>query len=191
VLKTFRKGGIHPPENKFSAHNGIRQLPLPGSVAILLSQHLGAPAKVIVNKGDEVRTGQIIARGEGFVSSNVHASVSGKIARIDDVTDISGYRRQAVFIDVAGDNWIETIKRDNTLEKEINITGEEILKKITEAGIVGLGGATFPTHVKLTVPRGKKADCLIVNGVECEPYLTSDHSLMLEKGEEIVVGIQL
>ena len=191
MLKTFKKGGIHPPENKFSAHNGIRKLPLPGSVAILLSQHLGAPAKVIVNKGDAVKTGQLIATGEGFVSSNIHASVSGKIVKIDDITDISGYRRQAVFIDVVGDEWVETIKRDNTLEKEILLSGEEIVKKVNEAGIVGLGGATFPSHVKLTVPRGKKAECLVINGVECEPFLTSDHSLMLEKGEEIIIGIQL
>jgi electron transport complex protein RnfC len=191
VLKTFKKGGVHPPENKFSAHNGIRHFPLPGSVAILLSQHLGAPAKIIVNKGDAVKTGQLIARGEGFVSSNVHASVSGIISKIDDVTDISGYRRQAIFIDVAGDEWMETIIRDHTLDRDFQYSGEEIIRKISEAGIVGLGGATFPTHVKLTVPRGKKADCLIINGVECEPYLTSDHSLMLEKGEEIIVGIQL
>jgi len=191
VLKTFKKGGVHPPENKFSAHNSIRQLPLPGSVAILLSQHLGAPAKVIVNKGDTVKTGQLIAKGEGFVSSNVHASVSGKISKIDDVTDISGYRRQAIYIDVDGDEWMETIIRDNVLDRDFQYSGEEIIRKISEAGIVGLGGATFPTHVKLTVPRGKKAECLIVNGVECEPYLTSDHSLMLEKGEEIIIGIQL
>ena len=154
MLKTFKKGGIHPPENKFSAHNGIRKLPLPGSVAILLSQHLGAPAKVIVNKGDEVKTGQLIATGEGFVSSNVHASVSGKIAKIDDVTDISGYRKQAVFIDVAGDEWIETIKRDNTLEKDIQLTGEEIIKKLNDAVFEGPGGVTFPRTLYVSAPRG-------------------------------------
>jgi electron transport complex protein RnfC len=191
VLKTFKKGGVHPPENKFSAHNSIHQFSLPGSVSILLSQHLGAPAKVIVNKGDTVKAGQLIAKGDGFVSSNLHASVSGKISKIDDITDVSGYRRQAVFIDVAGDEWMANIIRDNVLNRDIQFTGEEIIRRISEAGIVGLGGATFPTHVKLTVPRGKKAECLIVNGVECEPYLTSDHSLMREKGEEIMVGIQL
>jgi electron transport complex protein RnfC len=152
---------------------------------------MGAPAKVIVNKGDEVKTGQIIARGEGFLSGNIHSSVSGKVSRIEEVQDVSGYRRQAVFIDVAGDEWVEGINLDTKLDHEIRYEGAEILKRITEAGIVGMGGATFPTHVKLTVPRGKKAECIVINGVECEPYLTSDHALMLEKGEEIIVGIQL
>jgi electron transport complex protein RnfC len=152
---------------------------------------MGAPAKALVNKGEVVKTGQLIARGEDFVSGNVHSSVSGKISKIEEVQDVSGYRRQAVFIDVEGDDWMTGIHRDGTLEKAITCDGADILKRIAEAGIVGMGGATFPTHVKLTVPRGKKAECIIINGVECEPYLTSDHALMLEKGEEILVGIQL
>jgi electron transport complex protein RnfC len=191
VLKTFPKGGVHPPENKLSAHLPINQIPLPAGVTILLSQHMGAPAKAIVEKGDIVRAGQLIARGEGFLSGNVHASVSGKVTRIDEVQDASGYKRQAVFIETAGDEWFEGIKNDDTLEKNFTLDGQEIIKRITEAGIVGLGGATFPSHVKLNVPRGKKAEFLVVNGVECEPYLTSDHALMLEKGEEIMVGVQL
>lgn len=191
MLKTFLKGGIHPPENKLSAGKSIQPIPAPQSVAILLSQHMGAPAKAVVNKGDDVKVGQLIARGEGFLSGNVHASVSGKVARIDEVQDASGYKRQAVFIEAAGEEWDDAVKLDDSLDKEIRLDGPEILKRIAEAGIVGLGGATFPSHVKLTVPRGKKADCLIINGVECEPYLTSDHALMLEKGEEIMVGIQL
>ncbi|MFO7370590.1 MAG: electron transport complex subunit RsxC [Bacteroidales bacterium] len=191
MLKTFPKGGVHPPENKLSAHLPIRQIPLPAGVTILLSQHMGAPAKAIVEKGDNVRTGQLIARGEGFLSGNVHASVSGKVTRIDEVQDASGYKRQAVFIETAGDEWFEGIKNDDTLEQDSDLDGQEIIKRITEAGIVGLGGATFPSHVKLNVPRGKKAEFLVVNGVECEPYLTSDHALMLEKGEEIMVGVQL
>jgi Na+-translocating ferredoxin:NAD+ oxidoreductase subunit C len=191
VLRTFHRGGIHPPDTKLSAHKPIKELPVPGSVAILLSQHMGAPAKVTVNKGDDVKTGQLIAKGEGFLSGNIHSSVSGKVARIEEVQDVSGYRRQAVCIDVMGDEWEANIKRDTVLDKEIPNDGAEILKRIAEAGIVGMGGATFPTHVKLTVPRGKKAECLIINGVECEPYLTSDHALMLEKSDEIMVGIQL
>jgi electron transport complex protein RnfC len=191
VLKTFQKGGIHPPDNKLTAHQPIQQLPVPPLVAILLSQHMGNPAKALVAKGDEVSTGQLIARGEGFLSGNIHASVSGKVAKIDEVQDISGYKRQAIFIDTSGDKWEESVKVDGTLDKEIRLDGAGIINKINEAGIVGLGGATFPTHVKLTIPRGKKATCLIINGVECEPYLTSDHALMLEKGEEIMVGIQL
>jgi Na+-translocating ferredoxin:NAD+ oxidoreductase subunit C len=191
VLRTFHKGGIHPPDTKLSAHQPIRDLPLPGSVAVLLSQHMGAPARAVVNKGDAVKTGQLIARGEGFLSSHVHSPVSGTVAKIEEVHDVSGYRRQAVYIDVLGDDWEDSIIRDGTLDKNIRSDGEEILKKIVDAGIVGLGGATFPTHVKLSVPRGKEATCIIINGVECEPYLTADHALMLEKGEEIMVGIQL
>lgn len=169
----------------------IRQIPLPTGVTILLSQHMGAPAKPVVEKGDLVKAGQLIARGEGFLSGNVHASVSGKVSRIDEVQDASGYKRQAVFIETAGDEWSEDIKTNDTLEKDLSLDGPEIIKRITEAGIVGLGGATFPSHVKLNVPRGKKAEFLLVNGVECEPYLTSDHALMLEKGEEIMIGVQL
>jgi electron transport complex protein RnfC len=191
VLKTFHKGGVHPPENKLSALRPIQELPLPASVAVLLSQHMGAPAKPLVNKGDEIKTGQLIAKGEGFLSGHIHAPVSGKVARLEEVTDASGYKRMAIAIDVTGDEWIESIVRDPSLNRELPQEPGEILRKIEEAGIVGLGGATFPSHVKLTVPRGKKAECIIINGVECEPYLTADHALMLEKGEEIMVGIQL
>lgn len=191
MIKTFHKGGIHPPELKLSARNPIRELPLPRSVTILLSQHMGAPARPVVSRGDAVKTGQIIARGEGFISANIHSSVSGKVTKIEDMPDISGYRHQAVYIEAEGDEWDENIKRDTALEKEIRLDDAGILEKITAAGIVGLGGATFPAHVKLTLPRGKKADCLIINGVECEPYLTADHALMLEKGAEILVGIEL
>jgi len=191
VIKTFARGGVHPHENKISAHTGIEILPLPASVAILLSQHLGAPAKPVVNRGDEVKTGQLIAQGNGFVSSNVHASISGKVTRIDSITDGSGYKRTAVFIEASGDEWMEGILRDDTLDSNIPDSGEEIVEKIAAAGIVGLGGATFPSHVKLSIPRGKKVTQLIINGVECEPYLTADHSLMLEKGEEIMIGIRL
>ncbi len=191
MLKTFSKGGVHPPENKLSATSVIQDLPPPKSATIPLSQHLGVPAKPAVNKGDTVRTGQIIARGDGFVSSNIHSSVSGKVLKIDDQPDSTGYKRPCIVIAVSGDEWVETIDRSAELAKEINSDPETIISKIQEAGIVGLGGATFPSHVKLSVPRGKKAEYLIVNGVECEPYLTADHALMLEKGEEIMVGTQI
>jgi electron transport complex protein RnfC len=191
VLKTFTRGGVHPPENKLSADSRIRDLEIPRSVVLPLSQHLGAPAKPVVNKGDVVKTGQLIARGDGFVSSHVHASVSGKVSKIDDVVDMSGYKRPAVFIDTEGDEWAEWIDRSPALATTILLSGPEIIQRISESGIVGLGGATFPTQVKLSIPRGKKAEYLIINGVECEPYLTSDHALMLEKGEEIMVGVQI
>jgi electron transport complex protein RnfC len=191
VLYTFTRGGVHPPENKLSANCRIRELEIPRSVVLPLSQHLGAPAKPVVNKGDVVKTGQLIARGDGFVSSHVHASVSGKVSKIDDAVDVSGYRRPAVFIDTEGDAWAEGIDRSPALSTTILLSGQEIIQRISETGIVGLGGATFPTQVKLSIPRGKKAEYLIINGVECEPYLTSDHALMLEKGEEILVGVQI
>jgi len=190
-LKTFKLGGVHPEENKLSAGAVVETLPLPEKVCIPVSQSLGAPSKVVVEKGELVKTGQLIAKGESFISSNVHASVSGKVVKIDEVIDASGYRRQAVFIDVIGDEWVENIDRTPALVSEITATKDDIVKKINEMGIVGLGGATFPSHIKLMVPEGKKAQYLLINGVECEPYLTSDHRLMLERGNEMLVGIKI
>lgn len=187
-MKTFPIGGIHPPENKLTANIAIGYLPVPESVTIPISQHIGAPATTIVNKGDYVKTGQVIATSQGFVSSNIHSSVSGKVNKIDTIIDTTGYKQTAVFIDVEGDEWIETINRSSEIVTEIKLSPEEITKKCFESGVVGLGGATFPSHVKLTVPEGKKCNILIINGVECEPYLTSDHRLMLERGEEILIG---
>ena len=188
ILKTFSLGGVHPPENKLSASRAIEAMPLPKQAFIPLNQNLGAPGVAQVQKGDEVKVGQLLAKGEAFISSNVHSPVSGKVLKIDTVMDPSGYKRPAVVINVDGDEWIEGIDRSDTLIKSINLSQKEIIDKIHELGIVGLGGATFPSHVKLMVPEGKKAEVLIINGVECEPYLTSDHRLMLEKGEEILVG---
>jgi len=190
-LKTFKIGGVHPEENKLSAGAGIEILPVPEKVCILVSQSLGAPSKVVVEKGAIVKTGQLIAKGEAFISSNVHSSVSGKVVKIDEVIDTSGYKRPAVFIDVAGDEWDEGIDRSKDIITEIKLSREEIIKKINEMGVVGLGGATFPAHVKLMVPEGKKAEHLLINGVECEPYLTSDHRLMLERGRELMIGIKI
>ncbi|HEX2969344.1 MAG TPA: electron transport complex subunit RsxC [Bacteroidales bacterium] len=191
MLKTFPVGGIHPPENKITSGKQIVNLVPTGTVAIPVSQHIGAPAIVVVNKGDKVKTGQLIASGKGFVTANVHSSVSGKVNRIDTIYDTTGYRQTAVFIDVEDDEWVESIDRSKEIVKEIKLAPEEIIKKCLESGIVGLGGATFPSHVKLSVPEGKTCDVLIINGVECEPFLTSDHRLMLEKGEEILVGITI
>ncbi len=188
MLKTFSKGGVHPPENKFSSGKPIEVLPVPERVTIPIAQHIGAPASALVKKGDPVKVGQVIGKAEGFVSTNIHSSVSGVVEKVDNVLDSSGFRRLSVIIKTEGDEWVTNIDRSSDLRKEITLSKEEIISKVLEAGIVGLGGATFPSHVKLSVPKGKKADCLILNGVECEPYLTSDHALMLEKGEEILVG---
>ncbi len=191
MLKTFRKGGVHPPENKLSAGKPIEALPVPTSVFIPVAQHIGAPATPVVQRGDQVKVGQVIAKSSSFVSTNIHSSVSGKVKKVDFQADSSGYPKQGIFIDVEGDEWLEGIDRSPELKKDFDLDGAEIVKKIQEAGIVGLGGATFPTHVKLVPPKGMKADVLLINGVECEPYLTSDHRLMLEKTDEIMVGTQL
>ncbi|MDL2255168.1 electron transport complex subunit RsxC [Parabacteroides sp. OttesenSCG-928-G06] len=191
MLKTFRIGGIHPPENKLSAGKAIQALALPKQVIIPLSQHIGAPAVAVVKKGDPVKVGTLIGQANGFVSANIHSSVSGKVNKIDNALDASGYARPAVFIDVEGDEWEETIDRQEKFKKAFDLTSKEIIQKITDAGIVGLGGATFPTQVKLTPPPGNTAEILIINAAECEPYLTADHSLMLEKGDEIMTGVSL
>ena len=191
MLKTFKLGGVHPAENKFSAGKAIETLPIPKTVYIPICQHIGAPAQAIVKRGDEVKVGQVIAKSSGFVSTNIHSSVSGKVSKIDLFMDSSGYKKQCVVIDVEGDEWESTIDRSPALKKECGVDAKGIIDKVLEAGIVGLGGATFPTHVKLSPPPGMKAEVLLLNGVECEPYLTSDHRLMLEKGEEIMVGTTL
>ena len=190
-MRTFRIGGIHPPENKLSAGKKITALAAPKQVIIPLSQHIGAPAQAVVKKGDMVKVGTLLAKAGGFVSANIHSSVSGKVNKIDNAIDASGYRRPAVFIDVEGDEWEETIDRSEMLVKECNLSAKEIIDKIAAAGVVGMGGATFPTQVKLMPPPGSKAEIVIVNAVECEPYLTADHSLMLEKGEQILVGVTI
>ena len=188
MLKTFKLGGVHPEETKLSSDQPIDVLPVPKKVFIPVSQNLGAPSKVVVNKGDIVRAGQLIAKGEAFISSNVHSSVSGTVVKIDKVIDTSGYKREAIVIDVDGDEWDNTIDRSEQIKRDCHLSSKEIIEKLKEMGIVGLGGATFPSHVKLMVPDGEKADLLIINGVECEPYLTSDHRIMMEKGEEILIG---
>jgi electron transport complex protein RnfC len=190
-MKTFRMGGIHPKENKLSAGKKIQIAELPKQVVIPLSHYIGSPSEAVVKKGDLVKVGQLIGKANGFISANVHSSVSGKVAKIDVQLDATGYKRPAVFIDVDGDEWIESIDRSPEIKRECNLTREEIVRKIQDAGIVGLGGATFPAHVKLSPPPGKKANILIINAVECESYLTCDHQLMLEKGEEILVGITI
>lgn len=189
MLRTFSLGGIHPPENKLSAGRPITELPLPKEVIIPLGQHIGAPAVATVQKGDEVKVGSVIAKTGGFISANIHSSVSGKVVKIDEVFDASGYKRPAIFINVSDeDAWEEGIDRSTELVKTCTLSAQEIKDRILACGIVGLGGATFPTHVKLAPPPGQAAEVLIINAVECEPYLTSDHQLMMERGEEVLVG---
>lgn len=194
MLRTFRLGGIHPPENKLSAKRPIEELPLPREVIIPIGQHIGAPATPTVQKGDLVKVGTIIAKTSGFVSANIHSSVTGKVTKIDSFFDAGGYKRPAIVIAVTQgeeEQWEEGIDRSTTLVKECTLEPKEIIDRISAAGIVGLGGATFPTHVKLSPPPGAKAEVLIINAVECEPYLTSDHALMMSKSDEILVGVEI
>ncbi len=190
-MKTFKLGGIHPEENKITADVSITTANVPSKVSIPLSQSLGSASKPIVEKGSSVKVGQLIAVGETFISSNIHSSVSGKVTKIEEIIDATGYRRPAITIDVEGDEWVETIDRSSEINTDISLTKDEIISRIKDCGIVGLGGATFPSHVKLMVPKDKVAQYLIINGVECEPFLTSDHRVMLEYGEEVITGIRI
>ncbi len=193
-MKTFRIGGVHPAENKFSAAEPIKIAELPKIAVFPLGQHIGAPAKAIVQKGDKVKVGQMIAEAGGFVSAPIFSSVSGTVQKIDAVTDASGYGKPAIFIEVEGDEWMEGIDRSDclvTLSDRPDLTDKDIIEKIRNAGVVGMGGACFPCHVKLTPPPGSKPEWVIINAVECEPYLTADHRLMLEHADEILVGVSL
>ncbi len=191
MLKTFKMGGVHPEECKIAEHSPIEAIDAPETVYVMLNQNLGAPSVPVVAKGDKVKTGQLIAKGEAFISAMVHSPVSGTVDKIDQWIDTSGYRKAAIIIKREGDDWNEGIDLSPELRKEITASREEIIEAIKAAGIVGLGGATFPTHVKLMVPQGKTAENLIINAVECEPYLTADHRVMLEKADQIMVGIQI
>lgn len=191
MLKTFKLGGVHPAENKLSADKAIEKLALPKSVFIPVAQHIGAPAQALVKKGDQVKVGQLVAKSGGFVSANIHSSVSGTVKKVDLAMDSSGYPKQGILIDVEGDEWETGIDTSSTLVKNFETDPKKIIDRINEAGVVGLGGATFPTHVKLVPPQGMKAEVLLINGVECEPYLTSDHRVMLEKADELLVGVRL
>ena len=191
-LKTFPLGGIHPADQKLSADLPVRTAPLPKIVFVPLSQHIGVPARPVVKPGDKVLTGQLIAEAGAFVSAHVHAPVSGTVKRIEDAPDVSGYKKPAIVIETEGDDWSEQIDRTAVIDPAISLPPQRIMDRIKAAGIVGLGGAAFPTHVKLSVgSSGKPPEYLLVNGVECEPFLTSDHRLMVERPEEMILGILL
>ena len=190
-MKTFSLGGIHPHDNKLSARKPFKVVALPDVAIFPLEQHIGAPAKPIVAVGDKVLAGQMIAEAGGFVSAPVHSSVSGTVQKIATFTDGWGFDKMAIHIKVEGSEWAENISTDNNLRSECNLSSEEIIKKIADAGIVGLGGACFPTQVKLMPPKDMSVDTLIINAVECEPYLTHNHQLMLEKPAEVLMGVRI
>jgi len=187
--KTFH-GGVHPKEYKeLTEHLAFELFPLPDQIILPLAQHLGKEAKTLVKKGEEVKAGQMIAQAEGFVSAPVHTSVAGKVMSVGKEQTSSGFPKDAIVI-----------KRDGTIESEkillepLNpetITAEEIRERVALAGIVGQGGAAFPTSVKLNPPKDKVIDVVILNGCECEPYLTRDYRFMIERPDDLISGLKL
>ena len=190
-IKTFTTGGIHPDKFKLSSDIAIEDAGIPEVVTIPVRQHIGAPAKILVKKGDKVKVGTLIADADGIVSADVHSSVSGEVIKVEESETGGGYLEKMITIRVDGDEWEESIDRTPDIVSEITASAEEIVQIIRGAGIVGMGGAGFPTPIKATVPEGKKVDCLILNGIECEPYLTADDRLMQEYAEQIVIGAKV
>lgn len=189
-LRGFRSfsGGVHPPESKISTKDRpIRQFPFAPVMNIPLSQHIGQSAIPVVREGQEVLRGQLLAKPDGFVSVALHAPASGLIQRIGLMPSISGKMVQGIYLKPFPGSTQETIEG---VPCELNTaSADEIVKAIQDAGIVGLGGAAFPTHVKLKIPPGKRIDTLIINGAECEPFLTNDYRVMLEQPQDIFTGI--
>lgn len=181
-------GGIHPDYNKITEKKEIKVAKIPDKVILPLSQHIGSICEPLVNIGDEVKIGQKIAESKEFVSAPIHASISGKVIDISEQLSPLGNNVKSIII--RSDQkalWHESVRQRENVE---NLSKEEILEIIKQAGIVGLGGAMFPTHVKLNV-KDKKIDTVILNGAECEPYLTCDHRLMLEHSDKIIKGLKL
>lgn len=187
-------GGVHPDENKLTSEVKTVVAALPKQAVFPLAQHIGAPAKPVVAKGDKVKVGTMIAEAGGFVSAPIFSSVSGTVLKIDNAIDATGYLKPSIIIKVEGDEWEEGIDRSEKLERledHPELTPEEIINRVKAAGITGMGGAGFPTFIKLTPPPTAKAECVIINGVECEPYITADYRLMMEHADEILVGLDL
>jgi electron transport complex protein RnfC len=188
MLLTFPKGGVHPSESKsLSEHLAIETLPIPEEVDILLQQHFGAPCKPLVDKKAKVREGDLIGEVAGGLGASIHASVTGTVKGIGASTNPVSITSASVTIQTDRD----APPRSYTIEDWRSLPPEELRKKVKAAGIVGIGGAGFPTHVKLSPPPEAKVDVLIINGVECEPYLTTDHRLMLEHPEDIIEGAKI
>jgi len=188
--KTFPMGGVHPEANKFAHSADVETFPLPDQAVVFMGQHLGAPATPIVQKGDKVKVGQLIGEAQTFMCANVHAPISGTVNRIDMIADITGYKKPAVVIDREGDEWMEDIDTTPDIIREIKLTKDEIIARMKSCGIVGLGGACFPTHIKYMLKPDQKCEYLIVNAAECEPYISTDNRVILERTEQCMIGIQ-
>ncbi len=188
--KTFSMGGVHPEPNKFAHMADVETFPLPDQAVVYMTQHLGAPATPIVKKGDKVKVGQLIGEATGFMSANIHAPISGVVNKIEMVADFTGYKKPAVIIDREGDEWMEDIDMTPDIVREIKLGKEEIIARMKDRGIVGLGGACFPTHIKYMLKPEQKCEYLIVNAAECEPYIATDNRVILERTEQCMIGIE-
>ncbi len=188
MKKTFR-GGTHPPEFKLTSEQKATRLPLPKTVHIPVAQHIGAPGKPIVKKGEEVLVGQPVTEAGGFVSVPAHATISGVVKSVGPYPNPIGKQVETITIEGDGeDRWFEGVREDEGWD---TVGPDEIRARVSSAGLAGMGGAAFPTHVKLNPPADYPIDTVIINGAECEPYLTSDHRLMLERPDEILRGASL
>lgn len=188
-ISTFRRGGVHPLDRKeLSKDSPIEKLPLPGELLLSMSQHLGAPATPLKKKGDSVRRGELVGEASSFISANVHSPVDGTVSDVRKVRLANGAVADCLVIKVDE-------KQDDGMFDAVydysSLSAEDLLASVKEMGIVGMGGATFPAHVKFSIPKGKKVDALVVNGVECEPYLTSDYRTMLERTDKVLEGIMI
>ncbi|MCM1291117.1 MAG: electron transport complex subunit RsxC [Prevotella sp.] len=191
MIKTFKKGGIHPKADKLTAKTAIKPLPTPATIRLMLSQSIGAPAKAIVKSGDYVTMGQLVAEPGSFVSAAIHSPVAGTVKKIESTRNPRGLWQESILIETDPDA-VHEIKTTPRSEVEIEaLSSKDLIRIIAEAGIVGLGGAAFPTHVKLSIPEGKHADYILINGAECEPFLTCDDVLMKESADTIISGTRL
>ncbi len=187
-MKSFF-GGIHPKYNKVTRREKIKAAPFPKRVVIPLQQHIGAPCEAIVEKDDTVKAGQKIAEAKSFVSAPIHSSVSGNVLGIANSPHPTLGKCKGIVIEADIETkWHESVKKRDNVE---SLSKDELKNIIKEAGIVGLGGAAFPTHVKLSPPPDKKIDTVILNGAECEPFLTCDHRVMVEQTERILKGLKI
>lgn len=189
-LKTFRIGGVHPNENKLAENVAMEAFPLPQQATVFVTQSVGTAATPVVQKGDKVKVGQLISKAEELICANVHAPISGTVLKVEPALDFLGHQKLAVTIERESDVWNDGIDTSDELKTEITLDREGIIQRIKECGVVGLGGACFPTHVKYLLPPGKKCDFLIVNAAECEPYLTTDNRIMVEQSQKCMVGIE-
>lgn len=191
MVKTFARGGVHPHDNKkWSRHVSVQNAGIPNTVVIPMSQHMGKPADLLVQADDVLTEGMLIGKAAGFFSVNVHSSVAGKVREITEIYLANGMKSQAVVVEVEEGFDPEASSMFLAKENWRTMSDEDIVNRIADMGVAGLGGATFPTHIKYAI-KDRNVEYLVVNGVECEPFLTADHRLMLEKSDCIIEGIEI